>query len=273
MPRRPSRSRALTTLVVGGGAASGLAAVIGSWAVAWAVALAALVAAALLPPARTADEQPAPAPVPPAEEPPPARALPVPAVAVVAPPEIEPAVSAEPTGPLASHLAGGLDRITALSRQWETFTQVATEASQGLNAARSTTFQILGQISELGDMSDRISGMVEVIRKIAAQTNLLSLNATIEAARAGEFGRGFAVVAGEVRKLAQDSRHATESIDAIVTEVRESTETAIEVANGHSAQVEEIRERFGALDAALGACAADLQQGLAHVTEARRSMA
>lgn len=112
------------------------------------------------------------------------------------------------------------------------------EASAKVDVARGMTFQILGQISELGDMSDRIAGMVGAIRKITEQTNLLALNATIEAARAGELGKGFAVVASEVRKLAQDSKEATETIDSIVSEIREMTEATIEVANMASEEVE-----------------------------------
>ena len=124
-------------------------------------------------------------------------------------------------------------------------------ASRGINVARSSTFQILGQISELGEVSDRITGMVDTIRTIAGQTNLLALNATIEAARAGESGRGFAVVAAEVRKLAQDSRAATESIDAIVGEVRDLTEATIEVASAASEEVEKARALFTAVEESL----------------------
>lgn len=122
-----------------------------------------------------------------------------------------------------------------------------SEASQTIDIARSMTFQILGQISELGDMSSRIANMVNVIRKITDQTNLLALNATIEAARAGERGKGFAVVASEVRKLAQDSRDATETIDSIVNEISEMTEATIEVANMASDEVESARQRFGSV--------------------------
>ena len=103
-------------------------------------------------------------------------------------------------------------------------TSGADDAGTKLDTTRGMTFQIFGQIDQLVDLADRISGTVNVIRTIAKQTNLLALNATIEAARAGELGRGFGVVAHEVRKLAQDAAGATESIDHIVAEMRELTE-------------------------------------------------
>ena len=129
----------------------------------------------------------------------------------------------------------------SLSESLDSGTGEITQAARAVDAARSVTFQIVGQIDELGDMSGRISGMVEAIRAIAGQTNLLALNATIEAARAGEHGKGFAVVAGEVRKLAEDSRTATESIDAVVSEIREMTEATVEVANSADAQIGSIK--------------------------------
>jgi len=132
------------------------------------------------------------------------------------------------------------------------------DAASRIDVARSMTFQILGQISELGDMSDRIAGMVVVIRKITEQTNLLALNATIEAARAGDLGKGFAIVASEVRKLAQDSREATEAIDAIVSEIREMTEATIEVANLASEEVEGSKNSFASVRAQVDGAAAQL---------------
>ena len=85
---------------------------------------------------------------------------------------------------------------------------------------RDTVSQTAKKIKRLGEASQKISKVVNLIDNFATQTNLLSLNAAIEATRAGEYGRGFAVVADEVRTLAYQSANATTEIERLVTEIQ-----------------------------------------------------
>ena len=98
--------------------------------------------------------------------------------------------------------------------------------SNELNQLAEESRDALGKILGLQGSTQKIGGIVHLIKEIADQTNLLALNAAIEAARAGEAGRGFAVVADEVRKLADRTTHATSDISQLVTAIQGETTSA-----------------------------------------------
>jgi methyl-accepting chemotaxis protein len=127
-----------------------------------------------------------------------------------------------------SHNAGEAHGISqeagAVSERGTVIIQNAAEEMRKISEAVHSSSKI---IEELGQQSDQITSIVNTIREIADQTNLLALNAAIEAARAGEQGRGFAVVADEVRKLAERTSLSTTEIAGMVGKIQNGTKSAV----------------------------------------------
>jgi len=97
----------------------------------------------------------------------------------------------------------------------------------GMNAIRETIQDTSKRIKRLGESSQEIGNIIELINDIAEQTNILALNASIQASMAGEAGRGFAVVADEVQRLAERSTNATKQIEVLVRTIQADTNEAV----------------------------------------------
>ncbi|MDM7857991.1 methyl-accepting chemotaxis protein [Thiopseudomonas acetoxidans] len=108
----------------------------------------------------------------------------------------------------------------------QTGTRVVTQTQASIQSLVTEVEQAAQFMQVVRDDSQQINGILEVIRGIAEQTNLLALNAAIEAARAGEQGRGFAVVADEVRNLAQRTQGSTKEIDEMIERLQQSVSNA-----------------------------------------------
>jgi len=114
------------------------------------------------------------------------------------------------------------------NKESQTGQQVVKSTVESIGVLATVVDNASTVIQQVGQDSTNIGTVLDVIKSIAEQTNLLALNAAIEAARAGEQGRGFAVVADEVRTLAQRTQESTSEIEGMITRLQESSKNAIE---------------------------------------------
>lgn len=126
------------------------------------------------------------------------------------------------------------DEIAEVNKLTEEGSRITQKSVDTIESLSQTVSQAAEVISRLSTNSADIASVLDVIRGIAEQTNLLALNAAIEAARAGEQGRGFAVVADEVRSLASKTQDSTQSIQEMIESLQSGVEEAVKsISKGH----------------------------------------
>jgi len=193
-----------------------------------------------------------------------------------------------------SSMAASVEELSVSIDQMEEHAQEASAvASQAGDASRDGSRVVHNTADEIGHVADSvnssattirelegfstdISSIVEVIRGIAEQTNLLALNAAIEAARAGEQGRGFAVVADEVRKLAERTSKSTQQITGMIDKVQQGARRAVsEMENGVNRVAEGVQLAHQAGDsiAAIESTSSQVVYSVAEISNALREQA
>ena len=123
------------------------------------------------------------------------------------------------------------------------------QARESITAIRRQVDLIVQHMLELGQRSQQIGGVVDLVSELAEQTNILAINATIEASGAGEWGRRFAVVADEIRKLADRTAGSAKEIRALIDDVRGAVNTTVMATETGAKAVDAGTRQFGAVTA------------------------
>lgn len=147
-----------------------------------------------------------------------------------------------------------MDRVAEMAEKSNQSAEQATQVTnnalstvndtvRGMESIRATIAETEKRIKRLGERSQEISGIVNLINTISERTHVLALNASMQAAVAGEAGRGFSVVAEEVQRLAESSRNATQQIATLVGNIQQETNETINTVNRTIGQVVEGSEQ------------------------------
>ena len=182
-----------------------------------------------------------------------------------------------------------MDRVAEMASQSNQSAEQATQVTnnalttvndtvRGMESIRATIAETEKRIKRLGERSQEITGIVNLINTISERTHVLALNASMQAAVAGEAGRGFSVVAEEVQRLAESSRNATQQIATLVGNIQQETNETINTVNRTISQVVEGSEQAQAageqmrLTQEITAQLVSQVQGIAQASEQQKAM-